>query len=365
MTWLGTVDRWLLRRFLSAFLAFLVVGTLLFLIVDFPVNLTRLQKRGLDQSVPLRYATMLPELFFVAAPYLTLLSALWVVTSLRRADEFLALTTLGYSGRRIGLSLVLAGAVVTPLAWIDREYLLPHLGELRRAQAALGSMGWTAPRPVPDAQGGVLLAAAYSRGSGELADLCFAQLDEEGRERFSVWARKGEYQAAQGQTSAGWLLSEGVAIERVAAAAAPGAQERVQVFGAQGFLLECSLVPGDLDSAEGPSYVSAEELRARLGRTPAFVHLQVELWQRYTQPLGGLALLLLCLPMLLTPRTLEGSALGLRCGLCLLIGVVFFVLVALCEELGCAGALPPALAVGLAPGGAAGLGALLFLRRNQ
>lgn len=358
-----TVDRWLLRRFLWAFLALVLVAALLFLIVDLPVNLTRLQKRGFERALPLRYAIMLPELFFVAAPYLTLASALWVAAGLRRSEEFLALTTLGFSARRVSAALLLAGLSTVPLCWVDRELLLPRLGELRRAQATLGSMGWTTPRPVPDAQGGVLLAAAYSRGSEELADLCFARLDERGRERFSVWARKGEFVPARGDQPAGWLLSDGVAVER-RASELPSARESVRMFGARGYLFECTLIPADLDSAEGPSYVSAAELRARLARTPAFVHLQVELWQRYAQPLGGLALLLVCLPLVLTPRALEPAALGLRCGACGVIALAYFIAVALCEELGGAGVLPPALAAWTAPGTAALTGAGLFARQG-
>ncbi|HBP19316.1 MAG TPA: hypothetical protein DEA08_16190 [Planctomycetes bacterium] len=350
---MSTCDRWLLRRFFGAYLAFLVVGLLLFLAIDLPVNAARLQRKGLAQSVPLRYGTLLPELFYLAAPYLTLLSALWVTTALRRSNELLGLLSLGYSSRRLAWPLLLGALLVAPLTWADRELLLPALGDLRRAEARLGGVRdhWSSPRPIPDAQGGVFMAAGYHLGLREARELTFVQLDPGGRERRSIHAERGRWVEEGG--AGRWLLSNGVVIEE----AGPG--ERVTPFAAKGHWLDTPITPADVETAHDPRYASAEEIRERLRRTPGFPALEVELWRRYGQPLAGAVLLLVALPLTLGHGEGRPSLRGL---LSLGAALCYFVAVTFCSELGGQGLLPPAAAVALPPLAFATFGALLGLR---
>ncbi|MGE0711097.1 MAG: LptF/LptG family permease [Planctomycetota bacterium] len=344
---LGLVDRWLLRRFFGAFLAFLCVGALLFIAVDLPINMWRLERSGLARSIPLRYGTQLPELFFVAAPYLTLLSGLWVVASLRRSNELLGLLSVGYSSRRVAWPLLLGALMTAPVIWVDRELLLPALGEMRREAAGLGGRkgAWRAPRPVPDAKGGVFFPVGYSPQTREVRELSFVRLDEHLGAGLSVHAERAEYEPPAEGRPGGWRLSNGAAIARPAPGAPPEA-ERLELFGARGYLLETSVIPADVEAADTETYAVAAELRARLQRTPGFVHLEVELWQRFSQPLGGAALLLFSLPLLLG---FGDARVVLRGVLCVGAAFCYFLAVTLCAELGGRGVLAPGFAAWLPP----------------
>lgn len=344
------VDRWLAGRFLRAYLLFTGSIGFLFLVVDLLSNSESLAKRGFWQAAFERYASMLPELFFMLSPHLVLLAGLWTVVTLIRSNELVPLYAAGYSPRRLCAPLLVVALGLGVLAWADRELLLPQVGHLRRSYKLLRQPRLPV-RPISDGEGGILSAQYYVPSRGELVDPRYTWLNEEHAERATVLGTLARYDEAAG----GWRFFDA----RRLTTAPVGSQSGTERL-PEGFLVPSDLRKRDVEaSIKSPGFLSAAELREQLQR-PGFAHLEVQLYERYTQPLAGVALLLLGLPVVLGAA--RGGSVYMRGLGCLLLGAVYFVGGTICYELGTRGVLPPLVAAGLPLGIAVVAGGLAFWR---
>lgn len=353
----STLDRWLLGRFVRAYLLFLAASFALFGVIDLFSNVERLRNRGkaladaggLQQALLERYGTMLPELFFMLSPHFVLLAGLWTIVALIRAGELVPLLAAGYAPRRVAAPLLLAAGLLGALAWADRELLMPRLAHLRRTREL---KGLETPRDVPDGRGGVLSARYYDVSQRLLVQARFIRQTAAGGEASVLIAQEARYEAGSG----GWRFARGLRIER-----APEG-DVVSSFGSDGVLVPSQILPSDVEaSIEAPTYLSSAQLAAQLERTPGFRHLEVLLYERYTQAAAGLALLLTALPLALGGvhsglygRVLAGIGLG----------VAYFLLTTVLFELANRGAVAPALAALLPPLGFGAIGMVVFAARG-
>lgn len=342
----GLVDRWLLGRFLRAYLTFTGAALLAFVVVDLFANLDSLSEAGLLVAAGRRYGSMVPEVWFTLGPFLALVAALWAILQLQRQNELVPLIAAGLSPLRLAWPLLLAGIVLAPLAWADRELLLPALAPLRReARRSTTGPGWQTPRPIvvviPGESGergiGVLAPRFFAPESSELRDVRFTRLDA-GRssELETILAARGR--PAEG----GWLLENGL---RITCTRGPDGLTRdaVAAIPSQGWLLRSSIRPDDVEAAiDSPAFQSRKQIRDQLRRTPGMRHLEVRLHERWTYSLAGVALLLVSVPI--TLRGQGGWDSYLRFITCVLLGLAFFLASTISYELGSKGALPPLIA---------------------
>ncbi|MEZ6184815.1 MAG: LptF/LptG family permease [Planctomycetota bacterium] len=333
---IALVDRWLAGRLLTTF--FLVTAAILivFVVVDLFSNLERLAQQGLARGMLLRYGAQLPEIFLTLSPFLLVLAALWVVVDLQRQNELVPLVALGYSPRRLALPLLAMGVLLAPVVWADRELVLPRVASLEREAAAFRSANWERPRIIPDGEGGVLVARFFDPSSRELRDVSFLQLDAAGREREAYLALRAHPQAQDGRP--GWLLQRGEH-----RALTPDG-ERLTPLPPEGLWIPSRILLEDVEaSIEAPGFLSAAQIRQQLERTPGFRHLRLQLYERFTYPLAGLALLSVCLPLLLNAQ--GGWDTFLRASGSLGICFAYFMGSTICAEFGRHGALPELVAV--------------------
>lgn len=339
----GLLDRWLVLRFAKAYVTFAASAATVFLVIDLFTNLDGLHgaQEGFGAAVVARYGSMLPELFFTISPFLTLVSALWVIATLQRANELTPLLAAGFSPRRIAWPLLLVGASLAPVAWADREYVLPAVGDLRRRARGFADERWERPRPIPDGEGGVLAARFYETRTGALREVRFTRFDEAGGEGLTIIAERGVHVPYAPGQAGGWALSDGVVIERVPGP--DGKRDAIAPIGSEGLFLESRVVRADVEAAiESPMYLSASELRAQLRRTPGFRHLEVQIYERVTYPLAGVVLLLLGVPIAI--RSQGGVDTFVRFLVCLAASFGYFVCSTLSFELGARDVLPPVVA---------------------
>jgi lipopolysaccharide export system permease protein len=354
------LDRWLMARFLRAWLTFTGAALLAFVVLDLFANLEKLSDApggGLPVAAARRYGAMLPELYFTLGPFLPLLAAMWVVAQLQRQNELVPLVAAGESPLRLAWPLLLAGLVLAPVSWADRELLLPALGPLRReTRGPSQSQEWQSPRPIPDEGGGVLAPRFYSPGSGELRDVRFTRLGPGGEEVESVLAAAGRHERG------GWRLHNGLVLRRVPAEGA--ARDEIAPIASGGWLLETAIGVADVEAAiDSPAFQSSTQIRRQMRRTPGFEHLAVRLHERFTYPLAGIALLLVSVPV--TLRGQGGWDSFLRFLVCLGLGFAYFVGSTICYELGAKGALRPLTAAYGPLVACALLGAALLVRDSR
>lgn len=108
------LDRYILSRFLGMFLGALVTFVILFLVVDVVENLDKF----IDAKMPRRavvayYLYTLPWFVSVALPMATLLATFFSMGMLNKRNEITAMKAAGFSVRRIGASLLLAGMLIS------------------------------------------------------------------------------------------------------------------------------------------------------------------------------------------------------------------------------------------------------------
>lgn len=357
---MGTMDRWLCRRFLSAYLLFVCSGGFLYLIVDLFSKFDSIvhHSGGIGQALLERYGTMLPELYFALSPHLALLAGLWTVVTLVRKRELISLYMAGYGPRRVAAPLLLMAAGLGVIAWADREYLLPQLGglqkarELRRAREAV--------RPVADGHGASLSGLFYLPAEQTLVFPRFVVLGPEGEEVASVFGERATYD----ENRRAWRFVGGFRVaSRPTGIARPSSEASAIVtpLPPEGGWVETTIRRSDIEASMiSATYLNSQQLRDQLERTPAFRSLEIQIYERYTQPLAGLALLLAGLPLVL--GVAHGGNLYLRALGALGFGVLYFFGATTCRELGAREVLPALTAAGLPVLLAAAVGGIGFAR---
>lgn len=347
MSSLGLLTRWLGWRLLKAYVTFAFSAVMVFVLVDVLVNLDSLEVAGLFD----RYARMLPELFYMLSPFFTLLSALWVIAGLLRSHEMVALSAAGYSPWQVAFPFLALAMLLAPISWADRELLLPSLAHLRRAHEFQRRL--SPPRALPDKLGGLLQAAGYRPNTELLISPRYVRLTADFREDWSIIAETARYSPER----RGWTFERGVVIR-----VGPGGEDILEPIPPEGTFLPSEIRRSDVEAAmRSPAYLSAEELREQIERTPGFGHLAVQYYERYTQPLAGVVLLMLSIPVVLGG---EGGASFLRFLCCIGIGIAYFVLNTLTFELGVRNAISPQLAAALPLLVCGGLGTIMIWRSS-
>jgi lipopolysaccharide export system permease protein len=139
-------DRYLLKRFLRTLLVCFVSAAGLFVVIDVFTHLEEFitlgERHGGMASVMLQYyGPRVALVFDRTGAFLILLAAMFTIAWLHRSNELTALFAAGISPRRIARPLIGAAVVVTAVAAVNRELLIPaHRDRLsRNAQDWLGT----------------------------------------------------------------------------------------------------------------------------------------------------------------------------------------------------------------------------------
>jgi lipopolysaccharide export LptBFGC system permease protein LptF len=336
---LGILDRWILRRFAVNYAAFLGTIVVVFVVTDSLNKLDRFMddRRQLAKILFDYYCAMLPEIYYMLAPFLTLAATLWVIFELRRHNELAPLMAAGVSTRRVCAPMFGAALLLAGVMFVDREVVIPSLGERRRASSKVARYEQLNVPPIPDSLHGVLTARSFAPRKRELVSPTYTRLDATGREVFTV---HGARATPEGED--GWLFHDGfvVATQRTS----DGDADTVLAIPSRGHLVATDIEVLDVQCAiENATYLSTEEMERQYRRIPSFRYLGVQLARRYSYPLAGVVLLVLGLPFVL-----EGERSAALFGVlaCIGLGVLYFVTTLFCEDLGSrTGGLDPTLAV--------------------
>jgi lipopolysaccharide export system permease protein len=139
------IDRYLLRQFIKAFMVFFVSLTGLYIVIDAFGNLDEFISYGEQQGSLLAvlieyYGARALTFFDLTSGVLMLVAAMFTVTWLQRSQEMTALMAAGISKGRIVAPILVAVAVVSVLAALNREFLIPRYQDKlsRNAQDWMG-----------------------------------------------------------------------------------------------------------------------------------------------------------------------------------------------------------------------------------
>jgi lipopolysaccharide export LptBFGC system permease protein LptF len=352
---MSTLDRWLLRRFTVAYLGFSTSVLVVYVVTDLFNRFDRFV--GADKSFFAtflkHYATVVPEIWYVLAPFITLIAGCWVVFELQRNNELVPLLAAGVAPLRIVAPIFFAALLLGALAWADSELLLPRFAEARREASKL-RRDVLVPTPIPDRVNGVLMARNYVPKEKVLSEAHYERMTAD--ETISIVASFARFVNEKDQQ--GWLFVQGVAVETSA-----GGQARVSAFGPAGRLVRTDVQPEDLESAsvQTMTYLTSDQIQGQIARAPSLKHLHVELAKRWSYPASALVLLILGFPFVMRGDARE-AAFGLLG--CIAICALFFLATAFCEDWGSRpGNDFPKLAAWLPNLLFGGAGLIAFLRR--
>ncbi len=357
---MGIIDRYLLRQFLQTFVICFLSLWGLYVIFDLFTNLEEFLQAGektgnLWRLIGEFYGYQAIAFFDRTSGLLALISAMATLAWLERHNEMTALMAAGISKWRIAAPVVAASAVVTLLATVNRETLIPRCREqlARKTTDLLGDRPQVMA-PCYDTTTRILFrgSAVYTHQQRiEKPDLLLPPgLDEYGP---TLAAENAFYRPANAEHPAGYLL-EGVqqptGLDKRSSLLRDGNPVVITPLDAPDWLRpgECFVV-SDLafeQLAGGLAwrqYASTAELIQGL-RSKGLefgADVRVAIHSRLVQPLLDLTLLFLGLPLVLR-REMRNVFLAL--GTCLLLVAGFMVVVFAFQYLGTIYLLPPSLA---------------------
>ncbi len=293
-----TIDRYLLRSFLTNYLLSLFVMISLYVTLDLSVNFDEFT----EESPPVRevlrniasfYGYNLFLYFSQLSGVITLFAAAITLARMQRSNELTALLAGGTSMYRLAAPIIAAGLAMNALWIVDQEVVLPRVAyKLVRPRDDVEGRRTYGVWFLKDGSARLLSAVRFHPADRLLARMIVMERDAAGMLTGVVTADFAQWDAAR----RGWSLKRGMRVHRVGnssdtLAAEDGIRREGLAF------YESDLTPEEIvlrQSAEWMSFLSLRELGelqrrevVSAGRVAQIRHA------RFTQPINNVLLLLL------------------------------------------------------------------------
>ncbi len=353
------IDRYLVRQFLVFVGLGVLVGAVLFVVVDLLQTLDRFLRIKPPLWLILQHlAFNMPGEIYKGLPLIVLIATVFLFLSLTRQRELDALKAAGISLYRVSLPIFLTAFVICVLAVFFQEIALPELST-RAEEVDRVKIRGMLPRHLQrqsqiwyrSSDTRFLRMALLDPVEKSMEGLLVLDIDRDWRLLDRLDTRKARW------TPDGWQLSGGV-IRRVDGA------NRVR---SDAFEARLAAMPEHIDDfteVQKPvDTLSFLELRAFVAKLRESGHevgkYLVQLYSRLSFPLVHFIMVLVGIPFALASPRSGGRAMGV--GVAIAIAVGYWMVHSVAVALAQADLLPPALAAWTANVVFAGLGTALFL----
>lgn len=337
------LDRYVIRLFSSVFALVILSGLSVYIVADMADRMDDILKNDVGFGVVLTYYKYLTlQIVFEIAPIAVLVTTLIVFGILSKSNEVTAIKALGVSLFRIAIPAIVAALVVVAISGFLEARVLPA-ANARVAQADDTIKGRTAARSYRRADRQWLFGQGryiynylrYDSASQSLNRLQVFEFDEEDRFTRRLFAENASYLGDAWLFENGWVRSfDGGEVLDFQ----PFVQPVIDAYPETPDYFESEYkLPKAMPYGELKEYIAELE-----GSGQAVPELRVELHKKVALPFASLVMVLVALPFsfrLGRRGTLYGIGIGL------VLGMVFFALLAFSSTLGETGALPPMLAV--------------------
>ncbi|HOH47583.1 MAG TPA: LptF/LptG family permease [Candidatus Cloacimonadota bacterium] len=126
------IDKYITREFLKTYFIIFMSFAVLFIVIDVIDNLPRLIRSGATtQQAMIYYMLRLPYLIVLTSPVTVLLTGLFMMNSLSKHNESVAIRAAGISIKRAMLPLFIIGLIISLGIAVIGEYLLPYAESTR------------------------------------------------------------------------------------------------------------------------------------------------------------------------------------------------------------------------------------------
>jgi lipopolysaccharide export system permease protein len=349
-----TLDRYILKKFLSGLVGTIIAFSVIVLVVDFVERGWRMTQRydvGFD-IIGWYYVNYMPFYIILAFPVAMLVSTLFSMGSLARNHELDVMKASGLSLYRISIPILAAAFVVSIGVMFFGEFVLT--GCEKRKDEIKSTLIEKRSRPskltrsnvkVPGKDGWILLSRTYNISTEKGQDVKVHRIVS--NEIVKTYIAEKII-----STDSGWVLLNGSVQEFFDEATGfPDRYARFDTLWAP-FLTQTPEMLAELPVP--PRQVDFFSLKRRIDQKKMIGEPtrkdEVELYLKITFPFANFILALIGLPLAANPRR-SGPSVGF--GISIITSFIFFVLIRTGQSLGNNGKLPPLLA--------ASLGDLVFL----
>jgi LPS export ABC transporter permease LptF/LPS export ABC transporter permease LptG len=353
------MDRYLIRQYLVFLGLGLLVGTVLFVIVELLHSLDRFLRIKPPLALILQhFALQLPNELYKGLPLIVLSATIFLFLSLTRQRELDALKAAGVSLYRASLPILLTALGISAGAVIFQEVALPEINAKADEVDQVKIRG-RLPRHL-QRQGQLWYRSSDTRFwrmslldpvERSIDGLVILDIDQGFRLVQRLDARQARW------TPEGWELGRGV-LRRFD----PAGGVRSEPFETRLAVLE-EHIEDFTQVQKAADTMSFSELRAYVGRLQESGHrvgkYLVQLYSKLSFPLVHVIMALVAIPFALASPRSGGRAVGI--GVAIVISVGYWIVHSLALAFAQADLLPPALAAWTANIVFAGLGTALFL----
>ncbi len=353
------IDRYITRGFLLRFFAALVVIFGLYVSFDAVKRIDQIQQGGFADTVPkvlLYYLYQFPTLMLDLFPPLLLVAAGLVLVQMSRKKELLTLKASGVSLRRVVLPILLAAIPLAMATTVARETLVPW--SFRRQKILERELDQDTAGPfllVDEKKDFKLYVGQYNFSRHTMSRISLLRFYEDGQLRKITEADTGGwYQGDQ-------LRLKTVSIQEYRRDGNPdGSPSVTKTKTVKTSLSRYDFVAAKNDamSTSLPSFTLFDLLR-QVRRNPNNSRFQVMLHSRLSEPLAGIILLLIGIPLMVGfEHKMKSRVLGTV--VCIVVAGAYQVSSFIVLSMGNTGLINPALAAWMMPAVGLTLGTFLF-----
>ena len=359
------LDRYVLKSFVGMFAGSLVTISFLFTVFSVLDSLTYLM--GMEGAsffgIVRYYLLQLPQTIFMTAPVAALLSAMITLGLMNQRHELTALRAAGISLLRVAMPMVAAAAVISVLLFelgntlvpVGNRYFLSAKQTIKGDTPDPGARIWY----VSEGKGRppvILRLEKIERETGRVRGLTAFRTTPDFQLAEELVAAEAEYVKGKG-----WRLRK-VAMRTMRGMEPPLLRHEPEM------MLAIKDKPEDLLRAQrAPEEMDLSELNDQIRRIRRYglseTAYRVERQARFAIPLAALILVLVGAPLSIRPTRSSGMAVGILGAI--VVGFVYFIIIAEFISLGKGGLMPAWAAAWSANAvfGAIGSGMFLTLRR--
>jgi len=328
---LRTLDRYLLRSFVSNYVLSLFVLISLYVVLDLFVNLDEFTKdnKGFVEAILDifdYYIYNVPVYFSQLSGVIATFAACLTLARMQRLNEITAFLASGTSTYRLAAPIVVAGLVMNLLLVANYEVILPGIApKLARTRDDVEGAKVHEVWFVRDGENRLISAKQFSPKEQRIGKLLVMELSpdpgDKGALRDVVLADKADWN----QEKRGWDLTNGLRFS--VAAQGEGVFGRNWMVKERVAFYDSTLVPDDIklrQTTQWLAFLSTSQLNALAehGEVDRLRVAQIK-HRRFTEPIGNMLLLLLGLPFFMNrlPVSIltQGGKALLMCAICFLV----------------------------------------------
>ncbi len=335
------IDKYIVKAFVPSFVVCMFAICGIYIVVDAIQKIDDFIEMGVKAFTMAAhyYGLMLPVFISQLFPAITLISVSLVLVRFVKNNEILAMQVAGINLYRIMLPIFIVSLLLSFLAVINQELIIPKLAEgLEKVEQTTFEDKEKGNILVEDEENHMLFRVwSLNMVKENLKSVYIIGKNENGKKKFTISAERGKW-----TDDNNWLLFNVVKhnYDESGNWVAPALQM-------DNYILETTLSPAELSKVDiNASLKSFKELRELRRKEPENDRYSVMYHTRVAYPLTNFILLFLGIPVVLGFDRMSKNVF-LRVGISILICCAFFVLSYVCANLGNMGILQPVLAAWL------------------